>query len=821
MASITCTDTGLYRNEEVDIPVFDNKLRIAGQFCTTDPADVVFPLKVLFVIDTSQSMNTNDPVSQTEPDPMRQTGRAKAISDVVAQYINLKSQVVPTYCNTGITGCEKGKKDSCAACGGAGFMCIGPDCCLVTVGQDPNQVCRGVPICPSTVAPIGVNGTCMPLCDVTKAGCTPSETNCPDCPEPGDRCLGGLCGNNKDPGVEFALMRFGSAKQVLTKNSDGLDGFTNDVVELVSSIPQVSNGGSVTDYEGALSMAYKVISADVNRMIEKNAAAVNRTKYVVIFLSDGEPYPRINDEDDWETVPTWMQKELLGGDYVGKADQNGVTTTIQEYNLPSRILQRVQDIMSLKTLFKLGDVKVHTAFLAGNNPSWVEDEATYLLKQMAQLGKGTFRSFPNGEDINFLHVGFSSLRRVFKLKNFIASNLSAYPYGGNTKKDSDNDGLRDDEEVQAGTNVAMADSDQDGFSDLLEHFYRGSGWDALDPADADCPIMIDADNDKMPDDTDGDGLLDCEERFMGTSRTLFDSDADGIPDGVEARFGTNAVEKDVDNDLDFDGMPNGDEIRLHTDPRADDAAHRSRISYRYHVKKVGTGIETVGLTCSLDADCPTGQLCKEKYCRCVTDDTCSSQKVCANDTECPIHGEKCEDKKCKGTWTCQSPDSLTSTRDKLEEADNVCADSRNITCYDYEVENIALVSPKATQIEGEPGWNTIHLYFGEAPFDNPGDYGNYKMACIKAWYNDQNGSKNPATGKLTVPETAWKNPTEFSKTYLTTSTDDGGGQNRECGEDASKAKLYCNAGDACIDSNHHRCRVSVCLCPDGQVGLCK
>ena len=74
--------------------------------------------------------------------------------------------------------------------------------------------------------------------------------------------------------VAFAIMRFGSAKQVLTKNKSGIEGFTNDVKELVSSIPQVSNGGSVTDYEGALSMAYKVISKDISLMKNQNAAAV-------------------------------------------------------------------------------------------------------------------------------------------------------------------------------------------------------------------------------------------------------------------------------------------------------------------------------------------------------------------------------------------------------------------------------------------------------------------------------------------------------------------------------------------------------------------
>jgi len=802
-----CTDADIYQPKEVEIPVFDNKLKLSGRFCTTDPSDVVFPLKVLFIIDTSGSMNINDPISQVEPDPTKQTGRAKAIRDVVAQYINIKSAFQPVYCNTGVTGCQKGST-SCPDCP-ANSMCIGPDCCAVPTGQTAATVCKGVPVCPPTSA---TNASCIPLCDVTKAGCTPTESDCPDCPDKGDKCLGGICGNHKDPGVEFAIMRFGSAKQVLTKNSDGLDGFTNDVVELLSSIPQVSNGGSVTDYEGALSMAYKVVSADINRMVVANAAAVNRSKYVVVFLSDGEPYPKVNDEDDWDTVPGYLQKDLLGQGYT--------TTAIQEYNIPNRILQRAKDLMSLKVLYRLGDMRLHTAFLAATNPSWVEDEATYLLKQLAQIGKGTFRSFPNGEDINFLHVGFSSMKRVFRMKNFIATNLSARPSGGSQLKDSDADGLEDGEETQAGTDLSLVDTDRDGFSDLLEHFYRSSGWDALDPSDADCPLLNDIDGDKLPDDADGDGLKDCEERILGTSRNLFDSDADGIPDGVEVRFGTNPVVVDTEDDLDFDGMPNGDEIRLHTDPRSDDASHRSRISYRYHVKRVGTGIETVGLSCTLDDDCPSGQLCKEKYCRCTTDDTCSSSIVCTADSECTVTGEKCDNGKCLGTWTCGTVDTLTLKQEFKDKDSNICTTKKNITCYDYEVENISLVTPSYTSAAGESGWNKIELYFGEVPFDNPGDYGNFTMACVNVWYNDQNGSKLPATGKLVVPETAWMDPKLFNKTYVAANADDGGGVRRECGTN-SGAAVYCNTDDECMDPQRRRCRVSVCVCPSGNVGLCK
>jgi len=808
-----CTAAELEREVEIDIPIHDNKLQLTGKFCTTDPADVVFPLKVLFIIDTSQSMNVSDPVSTTEMDPTKQTGRAKAIRDVIAQFVDLKAKFLPRYCHTGKTGCNKGSTN-CADCKDAKqpkmkFICIGPDCC----NSSPAK-CNGVPICNPSIP----KGTCAALCDVSKAGCKPGEKSCPDCPETGE-CTGGICGRHRDPGVEFAIMRFGSAKQVLTRDRSGLQGFTNNIKELVTAIPQVSNAGSVTDYEGALTMAYKVIDADIKNMSDSNAGAISRTKYVVIFLSDGKPYPAINDEDDWDTVPCYIQGALLGVPL--KDPENckndpvlaNMRKSIQEYNIPSRVLRRVGEIMSLKTYWKIGDIRLHTSYLAGAEPSSVEDQSIYLLKQMAQVGKGAFRNFPNGESINFLHVGFSSLRRVFELKNFIATNINARPHAGTIIADSDGDGLNDQTEVEVGSSRNSGDTDGDGFSDTLEHFYRASGWDALDPSDADCPLLTDSDGDKRPDDSDSDELLDCEERFLGTSRSLFDSDADGIPDSIEVRFGTNPVVADTESDLDFDGMPNGDEIRLHTDPRADDAAHRSRANYRYDIKKTGTGIETVGLTCVLDADCPATMRCAERYCRCTADSDCSSNSKCSKDADCTVAGEGCVTAKCKGKWTCRPP--LAD----LKQSEGVCATQKYITCYTYKVENIALLTPRADPLKSaEDGWNKIYLYFAEAPFDNPTEYGNFQKACVKAWYDNSTGAKRPATGRLMVPQTAWLNPRQFNKTYLTTSNDSSGGK-MACGAAVAKA-VYCNPGDACIDPLSHRCRVSACICPDGKAGLC-
>ncbi len=820
LAALACTDAELRRPvPEVVESVYDNKLSVSGKFCTTDPYDVVFPLKIMFVIDTSQSMNVSDPVSTTEMDPLKQTGRVRAVSDVINLFIDLQNPKPAKRCHPGTSGCAKGST-RCPTCAdpknpSAQSMCIGPDCCTQSVAY-----CKGVTLCSSYTTP---PGSCYRLCDSTKAGCGKGEKNCPDCPTSGE-CQGGICGQHRDPGVEFALMRFGSAKQVLTKNKKGADGFTNDLKELLTALPQLSNGGSVTDYEGALSMVYKVIDSDLKDLTSSNAAAVNRTKYVVVFLSDGKPYPEINDEDDWDHYDCSVIANLLDVSVdLGNCDNNSALSTmmqnITEYNLPSRALRRVQEIMTLKVFYGAGDLTFHTAYLAGAEPAAVADQSRYLLEQMAQVGEGTFTNFPNGESINFLgssknkaKIGFTSLRRVFEMKNFIATNVNARPRAGRLYTDSDGDGLDDGVEQDVGTSPYEQDTDGDGFSDTLEHFYRASGWDALDPSDADCPLFKDKDGDGKPDDTDGDELRDCEERFMGTASNEFDTDLDGIPDSIESRFQTNPVLADTENDLDFDGMPNGDEIRLHTDPNSDDAAHRSRVNYRYNIGKTGTGVETVGLTCKVDTDCPRQQRCKESYCRCSADADCVSAKACTLDADCTIQEEKCVSGKCGGDWTCRP------AFKELQQSDKVCSALRYITCYDFDVDNIALVSPKADpQSDREDGWNSIYLYFAEAPFDNPTKYGSYQKACVQAWYKDTDGSKQPSDGAVVLPRTAWTAPETFAKTYKTANTKAGG---EACGVTAANARVYCNPNDECINVQTNRCQVSSCVCPDGQVGLC-
>ena len=56
-----CTRAELEPIPEPESAAADNKLEVRGEFCTTDPDDVRFPVKIAFVIDTSSSMETTDP----------------------------------------------------------------------------------------------------------------------------------------------------------------------------------------------------------------------------------------------------------------------------------------------------------------------------------------------------------------------------------------------------------------------------------------------------------------------------------------------------------------------------------------------------------------------------------------------------------------------------------------------------------------------------------------------------------------------------------------------------------------------------------------
>lgn len=132
--------------------------------------------------------------------------------------------------------------------------------------------------------------------------------------------------------------------------------------------------------------------------------------------------------------------------------------------------------------------------------------------------------------------------------------------------DSDADGVPDAAEVQNASAPRLADGDEDSLLDLAEILNETS------------PSAADSDLDGLPDpverelgtdpndrDTDGDGLADAVEAGVyGSNPTVVDSDGDGLDDAAEVqRFGTDPA----DGDTDGDGVGDGREVLSGTDPR--------------------------------------------------------------------------------------------------------------------------------------------------------------------------------------------------------------------------------------------------------------
>jgi hypothetical protein len=55
-----CSDAVLVAVPPVQ-PVRDDRLSVSGTFCTDPPQPAEFPVRVLFIVDTSQSTNVTDP----------------------------------------------------------------------------------------------------------------------------------------------------------------------------------------------------------------------------------------------------------------------------------------------------------------------------------------------------------------------------------------------------------------------------------------------------------------------------------------------------------------------------------------------------------------------------------------------------------------------------------------------------------------------------------------------------------------------------------------------------------------------------------------
>lgn len=387
----------------------------------------------------------------------------------------------------------------------------------------------------------------------------------------------------RDPEVSIAVILFaGSTTAYLTQSGTApalQDGFVQvqsldeqarlQLYERILTFRAPGNAANrdATDFVKPLSDIYALINRDIaaSRLQPGGAQSLAQARYSVIFLSDGQP---TNNQDD----------ELLRGDAVRRIRQ--LKDLVEDVRVNTvHVFNPTQPVSSICDLS--GDAGC---------PLLIINQNAERLERMAEIGGGSFRDFRNNEPINFLAFNYGQVRRRFELKELVASNFSAPPGSPLGVADSDGDRLLDSEEDLERTDPNLVDTDGDGFSDGVEVFFRRQGvafnpigyalpdGGGLDPG---CPPAL------RGVDTDCDGLLDCDEQFIGTNATLADSDRDGVPDGVEWRGGTQGSANDLEEDPDNDGLTSRAEVRMHTRPLAVDTANLTTDAYRYWMEAEG------------------------------------------------------------------------------------------------------------------------------------------------------------------------------------------------------------------------------------------
>jgi hypothetical protein len=478
------------------------------------------------------------------------------------------------------------------------------------------------------------------------------------------------------PGLEIGIADFSGGIQTHT---EPLFIPPADAITYVASIEE---GAGTTDFVSTLDGVVSLLATD---MSDDDPETLKNARYVILFLSDGLP----DSDGTFDPVGTCNNAAIWEGE--GRTINNaGVVTATGEL---------IDQIKELARQYDVRELTFNTAFAARpETQSQIKACGSTYMRAMAKQGGGVFRDFSSGEAINFLFIDFTSFKRVFAMKSFLATNLNAAPFSAAPDVDlralsddptlaagivdSDADGLPDLVEERIGTDPQAQDTDTDGFGDLLEVRLQTSGLDPLDPTDADCAASVD----RL--DKDGDGLRDCEERFFGTNVTEYDTDNDGFGDGVESMFALNPSLDDTVFDIDFDGVRNNNELRAHSRVDTDDVVQLSEHAYRYKIVEAG-----------LDG---------------------------------------------------------------------------SSLCYSFRVDNISLASTVGSQASNEgaaaiglgggamlSGENRILFEVTEEPFDAPGERGVARLACARARFNAAKQLKEPANGIISLPADAFVPADEF------------------------------------------------------------
>lgn len=582
----------------------DDELELSGSYCTREPETLKFPVRLLFLVDISHSMQTNDP-----PDKNGKTGREKAVRGTWERMLEDQSEGV----KAGITGFSSTAQPLTA-------NSMGADTRYFT--NDPKALGAATDKLADTARTTDYLNVLGEAYTQLQSEMLRAQSTNPESLPLSKYVVIFL--SDGIPDREMSAQREGSNEQIV-EAVEALEGLADsfDVgefsfntayvaknprredEELLKAMAEAGGGRFRSFPSGAeLNFLFADLSVLKRAFTLESLAAVN----VNTLMNRSQiPDPRRVLRDGYSV----RRPSVADGGEVGDVGTFDGSVDVAGLDAASVVGPDADG-----SPFAMRKPRPHPmSFVDLDNSKTVEcgepmvDTDGDGLADIAERRAGT-DPFYDDTDEDGLHDILEWRQRDGELDPVEKTDSQCFAVH-ECKDDGD------------GNCQCINDSDGDGTCDCendpTTECMDDAGHDCIDENDDGICDCRDPDGDGRCDyrDRDGDGLHDCEEVFVGTSKKKKDTDSDGLLDFEEVRFNTNPSEKDLQDNYDADSTSNKVEVLSNTDPNCDDARFRSKAAYRYNLSEADLDgaqscydfrVDNITLVPTLDrADAPAGE----------------------------------------------------------------------------------------------------------------------------------------------------------------------------------------------------------------------
>ena len=370
-------------------------------------------------------------------------------------------------------------------------------------------------------------------------------------------------------GAAQALNRLNDLKTLQTQELAQHTQFVEPTVPYSSSKITQELLFKETNYVAASDCLSKTIEAD----IVKPTAAIN---YQVFFISDGEAFAKSTGCED-------------------------ATVTDKVACYTSKMEDSLNYTMKLSSAL-LKQIRIHALYytLTGASNSSIENYMKYLSLLGQTRDPINLGNIANTTSDNpFCKLLSIDRSIIFKTTSIIAVNKNAIKVQNRILRDSDGDGITDDDEI----NIFHSDpnNSRSMVPGVLDGICKMIGSKQL----------CQQERDKItcnPNQINNFNMSDCDIKILKLDKITsnpnllgVDSDDDGIPDYIEILKGTNPLTADASIDSDSDGYTNLEEIANGTDPFTPDEPTSGSTKYSSSYKSEMDQCNNGGWTYSLDS----------------------------------------------------------------------------------------------------------------------------------------------------------------------------------------------------------------------------